>query len=161
MASASRDVAYPAQEVNIRSTSAHFYTLAEKESGVVLETMDEGSAFFHWHPGAVYLHQGDPYLITDLDLESHTAYAVMTEVPCYTDVRDLTETRVLNVYRQKSSGSATVCLGRGLGHDVDSRLLAQGPPYGRCPGRGARQPATEELQDYGPLVRRAKRHPGV
>ena len=105
------DVAYPAQEVNIRSTSAHFYTLAEKESGVVLETMDEGSAFFHWHPGAVYLHQGDPYLITDLDLESHTAYAVMTEVPYYTDVRDLTETRVLNVYRQKSSGSATVCLG--------------------------------------------------
>ena len=105
------EVSYPAQDVNIRSTSSHFYTLAEEESGVVLETVDESSAFSQLHPGAVYLHQGEPYLITDLDLESRTAYAAKTDVPYYTEVRDFTDTRVLNVYKQKLAGDTTVYLG--------------------------------------------------
>ena len=86
-------------------------TLAEEESGVVLETVDESSAFSQLHPGAVYLHQGEPYLITDLDLESRTAYAAKTDVPYYTEVRDFTDTRVLNVYKQKLAGDTTVYLG--------------------------------------------------
>ena len=105
------DVTYPAQDVNIRSTSANFYTLVEEESGVVLETVDESSAFLQLHPGGVYLHQGEPYLITDLDIESHTAYAVSTDVPYYTEVRDQTETRVLDVLKQKRAGRTTVYLG--------------------------------------------------
>ena len=105
------DVAYPAQDVNIRSTSSRSYTLVEGESGVVLETVDEMSAFLQLHPGAVYLHQGEPYLITDLDLDSRTAYAVSTDVPYYTAVRDLTETRVLKVLKKKSAGRTRVYLG--------------------------------------------------
>ena len=105
------EVNYPAQDVNIRSTSAHFYTLVEGESGVILETVEERSAFLQLHPGAIYLHQGEPYLITELDLDSHTAYAVKTDVPYYTEVRDYTETRVLNVFSQKPAGRTTVYLG--------------------------------------------------
>lgn len=102
-------VSYPAQDVNIRSTSANFYTLVEGDSGVILETVEEASAFLQLHPGAVYLHQGEPYLITDLD--SRTAYAVPTDVPYYTEVRDLTETRVLKVYKRKAVAATTVYLG--------------------------------------------------
>ena len=105
------DVSYPAQQVNIRSTSAGFYTLVEKESGVVLETIEQMSALLHWHPGAVYLHQGEAYLITDLDIESHTAYASRKDVPYYTEVRNFTETRVLNVYKEKTAGRTSVYLG--------------------------------------------------
>ncbi len=105
------DVDYPAQSVNIRSTSAHFYTLVEEDSGVILETVDEMSAFMQLHPGGIYLHQGEQYLIRDLDLDSHTAYAVKTDVPYYTEVRDYTETRVLNIFKQKMSGRTTVYLG--------------------------------------------------
>ena len=105
------DVEYPAQRVNLRSTSESFFTLVENESGAILETVDEWSAFLQLHPGAVYLHRGDPYLITELDLESHTAYAVVTDVPYYTEVRDYTETRVLNEYHHRSIGGTTVHLG--------------------------------------------------
>jgi len=76
-----------------------------------LETVDEMSAFMQLHPGGVYLHQGEQYLITDLDLESATAYAALTDVPYYTEVRDYTETRVLKVYKQKNALRTTVYLG--------------------------------------------------
>ena len=68
------EVTYPAQDVNIKSTSANFYTLVEEDSGAILETVDESSAFSQLHPGGVYLHQGEPYLVTDLDIESHTRH---------------------------------------------------------------------------------------
>lgn len=105
------DVSYPAEQVNIRSASGAFYTLVEEASGVILETVSEETAFMQLHPGAIYLHQGQPYLITDLDLESHTAYATETDVPYYTEVRDFTETRVLNVFKHKDAGTTTVYLG--------------------------------------------------
>jgi DEAD/DEAH box helicase domain-containing protein len=105
------EVTYPAQDVNIRSTSANFYTLVDSESGVILETVEEAAAFTQLHPGGIYLHQGEAYLITDLDLESLTAYAVRTDAPYYTEVRDLTETRVLGVHKEKRAGRTTVYLG--------------------------------------------------
>ena len=104
-------VTYPAQEVNIRSSSTHFYTLVEGESGVIFETVEEMSAFLQLHPGAIYLHHGEPYLVTELDLESRTAYAAKADVPYYTEVRDFTETRVLKVLKEKPAGRTTVYLG--------------------------------------------------
>ena len=107
----SPDLGYPAGEVNIRSTSANFYTLVEEESGVILETVEEMSAFLQLHPGGIYLHQGEQYLVKDLDLDSHTAYAVKTEVPYYTEARDFTDTRVLRVFKHRSAGRTTAYLG--------------------------------------------------
>ena len=105
------ETSYPAEDVNIRSTSAHFYTLVDRESGAILETLDEMSAFLQLHPGAIYLHQGEPYLIKELDLESRTADAVKTDAPYYTEVRDFTETRVLNVFKSKPACGTTAYLG--------------------------------------------------
>jgi DEAD/DEAH box helicase domain-containing protein len=105
------EITYPAQDVNIRSASSSYYTLADRESGAVLETVDEWSAFSQLFPGAVYLHKGDPYLISDLDIESHTAYAARTDAPYYTEVRELTETRILNVYKSHAAGRTTAYLG--------------------------------------------------
>ena len=105
------ELTYPAGEVNIRSTSSHTYALVDEGSGVVLETLDEMSAYLQLYPGAVYLHRGEPYLVGDLDLESHTAKAASTDVPYYTQAKDFTETRVLNVYKEKPAGRTTAYLG--------------------------------------------------
>ncbi|MCH8062539.1 MAG: DEAD/DEAH box helicase [Chloroflexi bacterium] len=105
------EVDFPAENVSIRSTSANFYTLVEKDSGVILETVDEATAFTQLHPGGIYLHQGEQYLIEDLDLVSRTAYASQTDVPYYTEVRDYTETRVLKTFKQRPAGRTTVYLG--------------------------------------------------
>ena len=102
---------YPAEKVNIRSVSGAFYTLVDSETGAILETVSEETAFMQLHPGAIYLHQGESYLIEDLDLSAHTAYASQTDAPYYTQVRDYTETRVLNTYRQREAGRVTVYLG--------------------------------------------------
>jgi ATP-dependent helicase YprA (DUF1998 family) len=33
----------------------------------MIETVESSVAFFQIHPGAIYLHQGDAYLISKLD----------------------------------------------------------------------------------------------
>ncbi len=102
---------YPAAEVNIRSASGRTYALVEQDSGVILESVEEMSAFMQLHPGGVYLHQGRQYLITDLDIESATAYAVETDVPYYTQARDYTDTRILREFKRKHAAATQVHLG--------------------------------------------------
>ena len=63
------------------------------------------------HPGAIYLHQGESYLVTELDMESHTAYVSSTDAPYYTQSRDHTETRILNTYTQREAGRVEVFFG--------------------------------------------------
>ena len=105
------EMTYPAERVNMRTASGAFYTLVDADTGAVLETVSESSAFMQLHPGAIYLHQGESYLVTELDMESHTAYASVTDAPYYTQSRDHTETRILNTYSQREAGRVEVFFG--------------------------------------------------
>ena len=104
-------VEYPAQDVNIRSTSSYNYSLIESGSGRLLETVEEANAFFQLHPGAVYLHQGEPYLVTELNLTARTAFAVPSGVPYYTQTKDITEISIVKPGQRKTVGDVTVNLG--------------------------------------------------
>jgi DEAD/DEAH box helicase domain-containing protein len=110
----SPSIAYPAQEVNIRATSGKNYTVIDISQGCLLETVEENAAFSQIHPGAIYLHQGESYLIVDLDLISHTAMATPTQVDYYTQAKEITDIRVLNITREKEHKGIKVYLG-----DVD------------------------------------------
>ncbi len=105
-------VDYPAQDVNIRSTSSRSYSLVDAAGGRLLETVEEANAFFQIHPGAVYLHQGESYLITELDLTARTAYAVPTDVPYYTQTKDVTDISIVEANLKKAIGDTTVHLGK-------------------------------------------------
>ena len=50
--------------------------LVEQGSGRVLGTVDEASAHSQTHTGAVHVHQGDTYVVSELDLERGTATVV-------------------------------------------------------------------------------------
>lgn len=104
-------VVYPAQEINIRSTSSQNYQLVDVTSGRLLETVEEANAFFQVHPGAVYLHQGESYLVTELDLKIRTAYAVPTDAPYYTQTKDITDISILRASLEKAIGDIVVHLG--------------------------------------------------
>ncbi|MBI2871772.1 MAG: DEAD/DEAH box helicase [Chloroflexi bacterium] len=104
-------VGYPAQEVNLRSASSDHYLLVEAGSGRILERVEEFSAFAQLHPGAVYLHQGEPYLVQALDMESRTASASPTDAPYHTQSRDVTDIRIVEVRQEKQVGGVQVCLG--------------------------------------------------
>jgi DEAD/DEAH box helicase domain-containing protein len=105
-------VVYPAQEIGIRATSSHSYDLVDTANGRLLETIEEANAFFQAHPGAVYLHQGESYLITELDRVSRTAYAVPSDARYYTQTRDLTETSVIRTLQSKTVRRTQVHLGK-------------------------------------------------
>jgi DEAD/DEAH box helicase domain-containing protein len=104
-------VVYPAEDINIRSTSSHNYHLVESASGRLLEIVEEANAFFQLHPGAVYLHQGDSFLITELDLKTHTAYAAPTDAPYYTQTKDITDITIVKTHMRKTVGGIGVYLG--------------------------------------------------
>jgi DEAD/DEAH box helicase domain-containing protein len=105
-------IAYPAEEVNIRSTSSRYYTIVDASQGnKQLETIESSVALFQIHPGAVYLHQGESYLVTELDLGNRIAYVVPTTLPYYTQVKDITDIQIERTIREKESERAKVYLG--------------------------------------------------
>jgi len=107
----STSIAYPAQSINIRSTSGESFALMDASTGCLLETVESSVAFFQIHPGAIYLHQGESYLVTKLDLTGRTAYAVPTTASYYTQAKDITDLHIVRVIRDKSCRRIKVYLG--------------------------------------------------
>lgn len=97
-------VAYPAQNVNIRTTSRENYAVIDTLQGCLLETVEASVAFFQIHPGAIYLHQGESYIVTELDLVRHVALAEPTSVGYYTQAEDITDISVVEIAKEKNHG---------------------------------------------------------
>ena len=104
-------IAYPAQNISIRSSFGQNLAIINTATGSLLETIESSVALFQVHPGAIYLHQGDTYLVTELDLASRTACVVPTDVPYYTQVKDLTDLHIIRAIRSKNCGPTRVFLG--------------------------------------------------
>jgi DEAD/DEAH box helicase domain-containing protein len=91
---------YPAEQVSIRSISAeNFFLLDESQDYRVLEEIEATMAFYRIHPGAIYLHQGESYLVTRLDLDTRTAYARPVDVSYYTQAREINDARIICSWR--------------------------------------------------------------
>jgi DEAD/DEAH box helicase domain-containing protein len=104
-------IAYPAQGINIRATSGENFAIIDTSSGSLMETIDSSVALFQIFPGAIYLHQGESYLVEELDLSARTAYAKPVEVNYYTQDKELTDLHIIRVIRDKSCRGTNVYLG--------------------------------------------------
>ncbi len=108
----SPSVTYPADEVNIRSASRERYTVVDTSQGYrEMETVEQAVAFFQIHPGAIYLHQGEAYLVSELDISSRTAYARPIDADYYTQTKEITDLTIFKVNREKEAGGVSVYLG--------------------------------------------------
>ncbi len=107
----SPSLTYPAQAINIRSTTGQNFAVMDTSTDSLLETVEASVALFQIHPGAVYLHQGESYLVTSLDLTNHVACAVPTTVAYYTQTKEITDLHIMKVSRGKSLGRVKVYLG--------------------------------------------------
>jgi DEAD/DEAH box helicase domain-containing protein len=104
---------YPAEKVNIRSTSSRYFSIVDtSQDDSLLETVEASVAFSQIHPGAIYLHRGESYYIEELDIESRVAYATPAAVPYYTQARELTDLSITRVIREKITGPVKVYLGQ-------------------------------------------------
>jgi DEAD/DEAH box helicase domain-containing protein len=104
-------IAYPAEGVNIRAAFGENYAIINSASGALLETIDSSTALFFIFPGAIYLHQGESYLVEELDIQARTAYAKPVEVNYYTQDKELTDLHILKVLREKDCRGTKVYLG--------------------------------------------------
>lgn len=76
---------YPAAKVNLRNIAGPVYNILDAASdNRVIGTMDEVSAFSQLHKHAVYLHDAQSYLVTDLDIDNSIAYVEKRELDYYT-----------------------------------------------------------------------------
>lgn len=82
--------------VNVRGTTGSEILIVTAEDGRLLGTVDAGRARTQVHPGAVYLHQGESYVVDELDLDSHVAL-VHSDSPDYTTMSlHTTDIRILD-----------------------------------------------------------------
>jgi DEAD/DEAH box helicase domain-containing protein len=63
------------------------------------------------HTGAIYLHQGDAYLVRQLDLEGSVALVESDAPDWTTSARDLTEIGIAETLRTQRWGEAQLCFG--------------------------------------------------
>ena len=99
---------FPAGDFSMRNIEDRRYKLLHKDSGKEITEMDESQAFRELHAGAVYMHDGEAYQVTKLDLESRTAYAVPFNGNYYTVAAG--ETNVKIIHEQKNTEFARTVL---------------------------------------------------
>ncbi len=79
--------------------------------GHLLETMDRAQAYREAHKGAVLLHQGETYIVEDLNLKNSVAQVKKREVDYYTEAMKIVEIQILEKVGKKEIGSFTVSFG--------------------------------------------------
>ncbi|MEU7832649.1 DEAD/DEAH box helicase [Nonomuraea sp. NPDC049129] len=85
--------------------------VVESATGRLLGSVDEPSAHTTVHTGAVYLHQGETYLVELLDLEAGVALVGGAEPDYTTFARDVTEISVLASLRSHDLGPGSLHFG--------------------------------------------------
>jgi DEAD/DEAH box helicase domain-containing protein len=84
----------PHDRVDIRGTTGGQVAIVEADTGRMVGSAEAGQAPATVHPGAVYLHQGESYVVDTLDLEGGVAL-VHAEDPGYsTFAREITDITV-------------------------------------------------------------------
>jgi DEAD/DEAH box helicase domain-containing protein len=85
--------------------------VVEQATGRLVGTVDEPSAHLIVHEGAIYVHQGDSYLVQTLDLADRVALVEPCEPGYTTTARDVTEVEVRGELRTMTWGQAGVRFG--------------------------------------------------
>ena len=96
---------------DIRGVGAGPVGLVEEGTGRLLGTVDGAAAHATVHEGAVYVHQGETYLVSSLDLAEQVARVGRAEPDWTTVARDITEIDVVETAHTRSWQHVTLSLG--------------------------------------------------
>jgi DEAD/DEAH box helicase domain-containing protein len=95
----------------LRGTGGWPVRIVERSTGRLVGTVDEPSAHFLAHDGAVYSHQGETYLVSKLDLADRIALAELADPGYVTTAREITSVEVTSELQRAGWGPATVFFG--------------------------------------------------
>jgi DEAD/DEAH box helicase domain-containing protein len=100
----------PAPQIDIRGSGGPAYLVVAGNE--LLGTLDEGRAFRDAHPGAIYLHAGETYLVEALDPERREVRVGRSDAGYYTQTVVETDLEVLETERSRRLGPIGHHLGR-------------------------------------------------
>jgi DEAD/DEAH box helicase domain-containing protein len=100
----------PHRHVSIRELGASISIVGPDDA--VVGTLSAARAPAEAHPGAIYLHRGETWAVSSLDLARGIARADRTRVPYYTEPLSQKETEILSVTRTRPLGNTVLKLGR-------------------------------------------------
>ncbi|MBO1753055.1 DEAD/DEAH box helicase [Actinotalea sp. BY-33] len=92
---------------DLRGTGGDPVRVVEQRTGRLLGTVDAAAADSTVHPGAVYVHQGETYVVEDLDLEGSVAVVRPRTVDYGTWSRWLTSIEIRGVRAERPAGPIT------------------------------------------------------
>jgi len=99
---------YPAQEVSLRTAAPDRFVIMAREDyadePLVIGVVDRFSVPFLLYEGAVYLHEGQPYLVETLDWEGQRALVHSAQVDYYTDASTSAQVQVLDTRAEAQEG---------------------------------------------------------
>ena len=96
---------------DLRSTGGRPVDLVEASTGRVIGTVDDASAHSTVHEGAVYLHQGESYLVRALDLDDHVAVLERADPDYFTSAREVTDIAIVGEDTHRPWGDARLAFG--------------------------------------------------
>ena len=96
--------------MGLRTGSSAEYRIVDAD-GRLIGTVDESRAYSLVHPGALYLHQGQQYRVTMLDLDDRAAWVEPSKADEYTQPRTDTNIRILAEDDSTTVGRARLSLG--------------------------------------------------
>ncbi len=105
---------YPSSDISLRTTSPHQVVLelrTDDDQVSLLGTIDQESAIWMVHPGAVYIQQGEFYRVEDLDLNNHKASLLPFHGEYYTEAIRNSEFDSLNLLREERISGGTKFFG--------------------------------------------------
>ncbi|WP_433682063.1 DEAD/DEAH box helicase [Nocardia sp. CA-119907] len=101
---------HPHDAVDVRGGIGTPIAIVDGETGRLLGTADAGRARATLHEGAVHLHQGDIYVVDELDFEGGVAFVTGTDPGWTTSARQITSITVDKVTEQRDHGRVTTAL---------------------------------------------------
>jgi DEAD/DEAH box helicase domain-containing protein len=104
----------PAPAIDIRASGGPAFVIvasAEESSTQLIGTLDEARVYRDAHVGAVYLHQGESYVVESLDRSLRRVLVRRADVDYYTQTRQETDLTVVDQTTSTALGQARLHLG--------------------------------------------------
>ncbi|MEA3531809.1 DEAD/DEAH box helicase [Nocardia sp. CDC186] len=102
----------PHDAVDVRGGIGAPVAIVDGETGRLLGTADARRAGATLHPGAVHLHQGETYVVDELDLDDGVAFVHAAEPGWTTSARQVTSIVIDAVTERRAHGHVTAGLAR-------------------------------------------------
>ncbi|GAA4410042.1 DEAD/DEAH box helicase [Fodinibacter luteus] len=100
----------PTEHISLRGTS-DVVAVVEARTGRVLGTVDEASSHSQVHTGAVHVHQGETWVVTELDLQARAAHVVRGDPGWSTHAQSVSRFDILATERTDRRARAQASFG--------------------------------------------------